>query len=62
LAEAGHRTNNRAAITGMYDMGPGVVLDANVAFSWYKDTDPATSNVADDYHAFEVGIGSTFNF
>jgi hypothetical protein len=62
LAEAGHRTNNRAVITGMYDMGPGVILDGNVGYSWYKDTDPATPGVADDYHAFEVGIGSTFNF
>jgi hypothetical protein len=60
--EAGHRTNNRAVITGLYKMGPGILLDGDIGFSWYKDTDPATADVADDYHAFEVGIGSTFNF
>jgi len=62
VAEAGHRTNNRVALTGNYDMGPGIGLDADLAYSWYHDTDPAATNVADDYHAFEVGIGTHFDF
>jgi hypothetical protein len=61
-AQAGHRSNNRVALTGNYDMGPGIGLDADLAYSWYHDTDPATSSTADDYHAFEVGVGTHFDF
>jgi predicted porin len=58
----GSRTLNRIILTGAYDMGPGVVLDAEVGYTWFHDSGDAATSEQDSYHAFDVGIGSKFTF
>jgi predicted porin len=60
--DGGHDNNNRIILTGSYEMGPGVLLDAEVGYTWFDDTSPATDEGNDDYSAFDVGIGSKFTF
>jgi len=57
----GHRTLNRVILTGSYEMGPGVLLDAELGYTWFNDTATA-NNDQDHYDAFDVGIGSKFTF
>jgi hypothetical protein len=33
-------TQDRAVVTGAYQLGPGIVLDAEAAYTWI-DTDPS---------------------
>ena len=42
-------------------MGPGVLLDAELGYTWFDDTATA-NNDQDHYDAFDVGIGSKFTF
>jgi len=58
----GHDSNNRVILTGSYEMGPGVLLDAELGYTWFHDTSSATDEGNDDYSAFDVGIGSKFTF
>ena len=61
---------DRAVVTGNYALGPGINLDAEVAYTWV-DTDPenalATSGPnegenGDDYQALEIGLGTNITF
>jgi hypothetical protein len=53
--------------TATYLFGPGMNLDASVAYTWL-DADPETivlfgdSSGIDDYQAIEVGVGATLTF
>ena len=58
----GARYTNRVIVTGSYEMGPGVLLDAELGYTWFHDTAPAANGARDSYHAFDVGIGSKFTF
>jgi outer membrane protein OmpU len=58
----GHRSLNRIIVTGSYEMGPGVLLDAELGYTWFRDTDNNVDNDKDKYNAFDVGIGSKFTF
>ena len=58
----GSRNLNRIILTGNYAMGPGVDLDAELGYSWFKDTGDAADNDSDDYEAVSVAIGSTLRF
>jgi hypothetical protein len=51
-------------LTGAYDMGPGVTLDAEVGYTWFHDSGEASSDadLHSSYHAVDVGIGSKFTF
>jgi predicted porin len=60
--DGGHDDNNRVILTGSYEMGPGVLLDAELGYTWFKDTSGAADGGADKYSAFDVGIGSKFTF
>jgi predicted porin len=60
--DGGHDTLNRVILTGSYEMGPGVLLDAELGYTWFHDTSVAADSAADSYHAFDVGIGSKFTF
>jgi predicted porin len=60
--DGGHDNNNRIILTGSYEMGPGVLLDAELGYTWFRDTSGAADDAADDYQAFDVGIGSKFTF
>jgi hypothetical protein len=48
-------------LTGNYALGPGINLDAEVAYTWI-DTDPEAADGVDDYDALEIGIGTNITF
>lgn len=59
-------TQDRAMITVIYALGPGIELDAEVAYTW-ADTDPEGGEAADgtdvdNYDALEIGLGTTLTF
>jgi predicted porin len=57
----GHDTQDRLALTGNYDMGPGIALDASIAYTW-TGTSEEDNNAVDDYDSLELGIGTAFTF
>ena len=59
-------TQNRAMLTANYTLGPGIDLDAEIAYTWV-DTDPGGGETADGtevdgYDALEIGLGTTLTF
>ena len=58
----GSRNLNRLIVTGNYDMGPGVSLDAEVGYTWFNDTGSGISHDQRDYQGADVAIGSRFRF
>lgn len=59
--DAGH-TLNRVVLTATYNLAPGIDLDADVGYTWYRDHRAATPDSADDYQAAEIGIGTSLTF
>jgi hypothetical protein len=53
---------NRVVLTGIYNLAPGIDLDADLGYTWYSDHRDATPDEADDYQAFEIGLGSSLSF
>jgi predicted porin len=64
-ATADEFEQDRVVLTGNYALGPGINLDGELGYTWV-DTDPESGTVGgtevDDYHAFEIGIGTNFTF
>ncbi len=62
--DGGHDTLNRVIVTGSYELGPGVLLDAELGYTWFHDTSDIADadEQIDSYSAFDVGIGSKFTF
>ena len=60
----GSRDLNRVILTGSYEMGPGVLLDAEVGYTWFHDSGHASAATDNNnsYDAVDVGIGSKFTF
>jgi predicted porin len=59
-------TQDRAMLTAVYTLGPGIDLEAEIAYTWV-DTDPEGGETADgidvdDYDGLEIGIGTTLTF
>jgi outer membrane protein OmpU len=59
-------SQDRAMLIGAYSLGPGIVIDAEIAYTW-ADTDPeggetADGTDADDYDALEIGMGTSLTF
>jgi predicted porin len=52
---------DRIVLTGNYALGPGIAVDGSLGYTWI-DTDPELSDGADDYDAFEIGIGTNITF
>jgi hypothetical protein len=54
----------RAALTAIYNLGPGVDLDGAIAYTW-SDADPESApdfSAFADYDAFEIGTGIAIEF
>ena len=51
----------RVALTGMYDIGPGISFDAEIAYTWLDSEAPDNAAV-DRYDSLELGIGTHFAF
>jgi len=58
----GSRTLNRVVATIDYALAPGINLDAELGYTWFKDTGDAASDDQDKYSAFNIAIGSAFTF
>jgi hypothetical protein len=58
----GSRNLNRIIATMDYAMAPGVNLDAEIGYTWFDDSGAGVPDDQDHYHAFNVAIGSVFNF
>jgi predicted porin len=59
-------TQDRAMLIGAYNLGPGIVLDGEIAYTW-ADSDPEGGETADgtnvdDYEALEIGLGTSLTF
>jgi len=57
-------TQQRAALTAIYNLGPGIDLDGELAYTW-SDADPEDApDFADfaDYDAIEIGTGIAIEF
>lgn len=56
---------DRAVLTGLYRLGPGIAIDAEIAYTW-TDADlrdpPVGPDQAEDYDALEIGIGTAISF
>jgi outer membrane protein OmpU len=58
-------TWDRIALTGNYDMGPGISLDAELAYTWAgvgNTNGDEDAQAIDRYDGFEIGIGTAFTF
>jgi hypothetical protein len=53
-------TVDRVGVTGQYDMGPGIALDAGIFYTWV-DADEGAS-ITDNYDALEFSVGSSISF
>ena len=59
-------TQDRAMLIGAYNLGPGIVIDGEIAYTW-ADSDPEGGETADgtnvdDYEALEIGLGTSLTF
>jgi hypothetical protein len=59
-------TQDRAMLTAVYTLGPGIDLEAEIAYTWV-DTDPEGGETpdgieVDNYGGLEIGIGTTLTF
>lgn len=58
-------TRDRVVVTANYEMGPGINIDAELGYTWVdvRGADPGSdADAADDYDAFEIGVGTAFDF
>jgi len=56
---------DRVAITGNYEMGPGINLDASIGYTWVNISgaeDGSDADAQDNYDAFDIGVGTSFSF
>ncbi len=54
------RNINTVALTGKYDMGPGIALDGTLQYNWASGQ---TGDAAHGgYHSFGIGLGTAFTF
>jgi len=58
----GHQRLDHVVATASYLMAPGIILDAEIGYTWYKDTHDAKPDETDNYNAFSIGIGSALTF
>ncbi|WP_374381038.1 porin [Dongia sp.] len=51
---------NRVGVTGAYEMGPGITLDAGLFYTWLDTADDTSAN--DNYDSLEFAVGSSISF
>ena len=58
-------TRDRVVATANYEMGPGINIDAQLGYTWVDVSGAdagSDADSADNYDAFELGIGTAFDF
>jgi hypothetical protein len=58
----GSRNLNRVIATTQYALGPGVMLDGELGYTWFHDSGDGLTDGERHYHAFDIAIGSAFTF
>jgi outer membrane protein OmpU len=58
----GSRNLNRVIATTQYALGPGVMVDGELGYTWFHDSGDGLTDAQRHYHAFDVAIGSAFSF
>jgi len=60
----GSRNLDRVILTSSYQLAPGVLLDAEVGYTWFHDSGSfsAANNRDPSYHAADLSIGSKLTF
>ncbi len=53
---------DRFALTGNYALGPGIAVDAELAYTTQDASGPDFDEGQDNYDAFEIGIGTNITF
>jgi len=53
---------DRIVLTGNYAMGPGIAIDGELGYTWQDAHGPDFDEAAENYDAFEIGIGTNFTF
>ena len=67
-ANGGESTQDRAMLIGNYAMGPGINIDAEIAYTWVDVSGGDDANTTfggeglDNYDALEIGIGTNITF
>jgi predicted porin len=67
-ANGGDSTQDRAMLIGNYAMGPGINIDAEIAYTWVDVSGGDDANTTfgdqdlDGYDALEIGIGTNITF
>ena len=62
FGDDGHQSLDHVVATANYVLAPGISLDAEIGYTWYKDTHDAKPDDTDSYGAFSVGVGSALTF
>jgi predicted porin len=60
--DGGNITQDRIILTGSFELAPGVLLDAELGYNWFRNTADGIVDAEDSYSAFEAGIGSKLTF
>jgi len=55
-------TLQRATLTADYELGAGIDLDGEVAYTWQHVSGPDFDDTADHYDAIEIGLGTSIEF
>jgi predicted porin len=55
-------TLDRIVLTGVYALGPGINIDAELGYSWLDTEGEDFGEENDNYESFEIGIGTAFSF
>ena len=58
----GHQNLDRVVATVGYAVAPGVSVDAELGYTWYKDTHDAKPDETNGYRAFSAGVGTALTF
>jgi predicted porin len=53
---------DRFVLTGLYQLGPGIKIDGELAYTTQDTTGDDFGDGNDNYDAFEIGIGTNFSF
>ena len=48
--------------TVSYALAPGIILDGEIGYTWYRDTHDAKPDETDSYDAFSVAVGTALTF
>ena len=60
--ENGHQRMDHVIANVAYSVGPGIVVDGSLGYTWYRDTADAKPNETNAYQAFSVALGTALTF